>query len=239
MAGIYSVVSGAVAEEKRLGFISNNLANALTTGYKSSSPVFEAILSSSIIDTDQADSTFVATYDSHINFAQGPLVESGNKLDVALQGDGFFVIQTAQGNRYTRNGQFALDATGKLVTHDGNTVAGEGGDIIATGKQLSIEKDGSVFVDKVSVGKLKTVRFATKEYLRPVGDSLFENVNPEDQELPVTNCSVNQGYHEGSNVDALKEMIDMIACTRAYEAYGKVQQAFGDMDSKLQDVAKT
>lgn len=239
MAGIYTVVSGAAAEEKRLSFISNNLANALTAGYKSSSPVFEAVLSSSIIDTDQADSTFVATYDSHINFAQGPLIESGNKLDVALQGDGFLVIQTAQGNRYTRNGQFALDATGKLVTQDGNAVVGESGDIIANGKQISIEKDGSVFADKVSVGKLKTVRFATKEYLRPVGSSLFENVNPLDQELPTVNCSVNQGSHEGSNVEVLKEMIDMIACTRAYEAYGKVQQAFGDMDSKLQDVAKT
>ncbi len=240
MAGIYTVVSGAAAEEKRLGLISNNLANALTAGYKSSRPVFEAVLSSSIVDTsDQADSTFVGTYDSHINFAEGPLIESGNKLDVALQGDGFFVIQTAQGDRYTRNGQFSLDSTGKMVTHDGNTVAGEGGDIIANGKQISIERDGSVYADKVSVGKLKIVRFATKDYLRPVGNSLFENVNPSDEELPTVNCTVNQGFHEGSNVEVLKEMIDMIACTRAYEAYGKVQQAFGDMDSKLQDVAKT
>ena len=238
MSGVYTVVSGAVAEEKRLGFISNNLANALTAGYKSSRPVFEAVLSSSIVDTDQADSTFVGTYDSHINFAEGPLIESGNKLDVALQGDGFFVIQTGQGNRYTRNGNFALDATGKLVTQDGNTVAGEGGDIIANGKQISIERDGSVSVDKVPVGKLKLVRFATKEYLRPVGNSLFENVNPSDQELPTINCTVNQGFHEGSNVEVLKEMIDMIACSRAYEAYNKVQQAFGDMENNLQEVAK-
>jgi flagellar basal-body rod protein FlgF len=239
MSGVYTVVSGAVAEEKRLGFISNNLANALTSGYKSSRPVFEAVLSSSIIDTDQADSTFVGTYDSHINFAEGPLIESGNKLDVALQGDGFFVIQTAQGDRYTRNGQFALDTTGRLVTQDGNTVAGEGGDIsIPNGKQISIASDGSVVVDKASVGKLKIVRFATKDNLRPVGNSLFENVDPLDQELPAVNCTVNQGFHEGSNVEVLKEMIDMIACTRAYEAYGKVQQAFGDMASQLQEVAK-
>lgn len=238
MSGIYTVVSGAVAEEKRLGFISNNLANALTAGYKSSRPVFEAVLSSSIIDTDKADSTFVGTYDSQIDFSEGAFIESGNKLDVALQGDGFFVIQTAQGDRYTRNGQFTLDATGKLVTQDGNTVAGDGGDITVNGKQIAIASDGSVFVDKVSVGKLKIVRFATKEDLRPVGSSLFENVNPLDQELSTVNCTVKQGYHEGSNVDALKEMVDMIACTRAYEAYGKVQQAFGDMESQLQEVAK-
>jgi flagellar basal-body rod protein FlgF len=238
MSGIYTVVSGAAAEEKRLSFISNNLANALTAGYKSSRPVFEAVLSSSIIDTDQADSTFVGTYDSHIDFSEGSLIESGNKLDLALQGDGFFVIQTSQGDRYTRNGQFSLDSTGKLVTHDGQTVAGEGGDITITGKQISIEKDGSVYSDKVSVGKIKVVRFANNADLRPVGNSLFENVNPLDQELPTVNCTVNQGFHEGSNVEALKEMIDMIACTRAYEAYGKVQQAFGDMESKLQEVAR-
>ncbi len=238
MAGIYTVVSGATAEEKRLGFISNNLANALTAGYKSTRPVFEAVLSSSIIETDQADSTFVGIYDPHVNFAEGALIESGSKLDAALQGDGFFVIQTAQGSRYTRNGQFSLDSTGKLVTRDGEAVAGEGGDILVTGKHISIERDGSVYSDKSPVGKIKVVRFPTKEFLRPVGNSLFENVNPVDQELPATNCSVNQGFHEGSNVEVLKEMIDMIACTRAYEAYGKVQQAFGDMENKLQEVAR-
>jgi flagellar basal-body rod protein FlgF len=238
MSGIYTVVSGAVAEEKRLGFISNNLANALTTGYKASRPVFEAVLSSSIIDTDQAESTFVGTYDSYINFADGSLVESGNKLDLAFQGDGFFVIRTAEGDRYTRKGQFTLDANGKLVTHDGNTVAGEGGDIIIKGKQITIETDGSVSVDGVSVGKLKTVRFATKESLRPIGNCLFENIDPANRELPTVNCTVKQGFHEASNVEVMKEMIDMIACTRAYEAYSKMQQAFGDMESKLQEVAR-
>src|SRR5512135_3576121 len=142
MSGIYTVVSGALAEEKRLAFISNNLANALTTGYKASRLVFEAVLSSSIIDTDQAESTFVGTYDSYINFADGSLIDSGNKLDRAFQGDGLFVVHTAQGDRYTRNGQFTLDANGKLVTQDGNTVAGEGGDIIVKSGQITIETDG-------------------------------------------------------------------------------------------------
>lgn len=238
MSGIYTVVSGAVAEEKRLGFISNNLANALTTAYKASRPVFEAVLSSSIIDTDQAESTFVGTYDSYINFADGSLIDSGSKLDFAFQGDGFFVIHTAQGDRYTRNGQFTLDGSGKLVTQDGNSVAGENGDIIINGKQIAVETDGSVFVDRAPAGKLKTVRFATKESLRPVGNSLFENINPANQELPTVNCTVKQGFHEASNVEVVKEMIDMIACTRAYEAYSKMQQAFGDMESKLQEVAR-
>ncbi len=238
MSGIYTVVSGAAAEEKRLSFISNNLANALTTGYKSSRPIFEAVLASSVIDTDQADSTFVGTFESHINFAEGSLMESGNKLDVALQGDGFFVIRTPQGDRYTRNGHFSLDPDGKLVTLDGSTVAGEAGEIMAKGRVIAIEKDGSVYVDKVSVGKIKVVRFADRDFLRPVGNSLFENVEPSNKELPAVNCTVNQGFHEASNVDVIKEMIDMIACSRAYEAYGKMQQAFGDMESKLQEAGR-
>ena len=240
MKGIYTVVSGAVAQERRLGFISNNLANALTAGYKSSKAVFEGVLSSSVIDveTNKEDNTFVGTYDSRINFAEGSLVETGNKLDLALQGDGFFVIRTPEGDRYTRNGQFALDADKKLVTHDGFPVAGEGGEISVDGKEVSIEKDGSVFVDKALAGKLKLVRFAAKEFLRPVGRSLFENMNQGNGELPVVGISVNQGFNEASNVEVVKEMLDMIACMRAYEAYRKVQQTAGDMASKLQEVAR-
>ena len=240
MKGIYTVVSGAVAQERRLGFISNNLANALTAGYKSSKAVFEGVLSSSVIDveTNKEDNTFVGTYDSRINFAEGSIVETGNKLDLALQGDGFFVIRTPEGDRYTRNGQFALDADKKLVTHDGFPVAGEGGEISVDGRDVIIARDGSVFVDKALAGKLKLVRFAAKEFLRPVGRSLFENMNQGNRELPVVGTSVNQGFNEASNVEVVKEMLEMIACTRAYEAYNKVQQAFGDMGSKLQEVAR-
>ena len=238
MAGVYTVVSGAAAEEKRLSFITNNLANALTAGYKSSRPVFEAVLSSSIIETDQADSTFVGTYDSHINFSEGPLIESGNRLDAAIQGDGFFVVQTAQGDKYTRNGHFSLDPNGKLVTQDGNVVAGESGEIVAPGKLITIEKDGSIYAEKNLVGKIRVVRFADKSLLRPVGSSLFENEDPSNEASPAVNVTVSQGFHEGSNVDVIKEMIDMIACTRIYEAYGKVQQGFSDMESKLQEAAR-
>ena len=245
MSGVYTVVSGAIAQEKRLAVISANLANAMTAGYKAHKPVFEGVLSSSVIDVDQADNTFVGVFDAHINFAEGSLINSGSKLDVAIQGEGFFAVRTAQGTRYTRNGQFAIDRDKRLVTHDGDLVLGDNGEILLDGINVLVEQDGSVYVDKdgtlgnrVLAGKLKIVRFADNAYLQPIGRSLFANMNPEMREIPAEECTLNQGYYEASNVEVVREMIDMIACMRAYEAYSKVQQSFGDMTSKLMEIAK-
>jgi len=245
MSGVYTVVSGAIAQEKRLAVISANLANAMTAGYKAHKPVFEGVLSSSVIDVDQADNTFVGLFDAHINFAEGSLINSGSKLDVAIQGEGFFAVRTAQGTRYTRNGQFAIDRDKRLVTHDGDLVLGDNGEILLDGINVLVEQDGSVYVDKdgtlgnrVLAGKLKIVRFADNAYLQPIGRSLFANMNPEMREIPAEECTLNQGYYEASNVEVVREMIDMIACMRAYEAYSKVQQSFGDMTSKLMEVAR-
>jgi len=228
-----------------LAVISANLANAMTAGYKAHKPVFEGVLSSSVIDVDQADNTFVGLFDAHINFAEGSLINSGSKLDVAIQGEGFFAVRTAQGTRYTRNGQFAIDRDKRLVTHDGDLVLGDNGEILLDGINVLVEQDGSVYVDKdgtlgnrVLAGKLKIVRFADNAYLQPIGRSLFANMNPEMREIPAEECTLNQGYYEASNVEVVREMIDMIACMRAYEAYSKVQQSFGDMTSKLMEIAK-
>lgn len=247
MSGVYTVVSGAIAQERRLAVISANLANAMTAGYKAHKPIFEAVLSSSVIEVDQADSTFVGVYDTHIDFAEGSLVQTGSKLDLAIQGEGFFVVNTPQGTRYTRNGQFAIDQNKRLVTHGGAVVQGEAGpiEIAADGKSVIVDSDGSVYLaednvpgNRVLVGKVKVVRFADKSFLYPTGQSLFANVNPEMRELPAEQYTISQGYYEASNVEVVKEMLAMIACLRAYEAYSKVQQSYGDMNSKLMEVAR-
>jgi flagellar basal-body rod protein FlgF len=247
MSGVYTVVSGAVAQERRLAVISANLANAMTAGYKAHKPVFEGVLSSSVIDVDQADNTFVGVYDTHIDFAEGSLIQTGSTLDLAIQGEGFFVVNTPQGTRYTRNGQFTIDQNKRLATHGGAVVQGEAGpiEITADGKTLVVENDGSAYVvedgtpgNRVFAGRLKIVRFADKSYLEPVGQSLFANVNPGMREIPAEGYTVTQGYYEASNVEVVREMIAMIACMRAYEAYSKVQQSYGDMNSKLMEVAR-
>jgi flagellar basal-body rod protein FlgF len=235
--GVYTVVSGAVAQEIRLASIANNLANAQTPGYKSSKPIFEAVLSSAVTETENPN-TYVAVYDSHINFANAPMVQSGAKLDVAIEGNGFFVIDTPNGTMYTRNGQFTLDAEKRLVTLSGDTVRGDGGPINIDGNEVLVETDGSVFVDGSAVGKLTVTDFQDRNRLQNAGKGLFVNSDPTNGEIEASGYSVKQGAYEASNVEVMKEMIDIIATVRAYESYTRLQQSFGEMTAKLLEIGR-
>lgn len=235
--GVYTVVSGAVAQEIRLASIANNLANAQTPGYKASKPIFEAILSNAVTDTDTPN-TYVAVYDAHIDFSNAPLIQSGSKLDVAIEGDGFFIVDTPNGPMYTRNGQFALDSEKRLVTMAGDPVMGDSGPITLDGNEIIIENDGSVFVDGRAAGKITVTDFQNKSDLKPAGKGYFTNSEPTNGEIEASNYSVKQGAYEASNVEVMKEMIEIIATVRAYEAYTKLQQADTNMTAKLLDVGR-
>ena len=144
---------------------------------------------------------------------------------------------------YTRNGQFGLSADKKLVTQNGNPVMGQsGGDItldgMNSGKDIRIEKDGSIYVDKLLVDRLKIVDFANKQALQNAGGSLFVNTNEKNVEVPAERFSVQQGAYETSNVDIMSEMVRMISVLRAYESYTKVDQSASDMLGKLIDLGK-
>lgn len=235
--GVYTVVSGAVAQEIRLASIANNLANAQTPGYKASKPIFEAVLSSAVTDSENPN-TYVAVYDAHVDFSNAPLIQSDSQLDVAIEGDGFFVIDTPNGPIYTRNGQFTVDSEKRLVTMSGDTVRGDGGPITVDGKQIIIENDGSVFVDGRMSGRIAVTVFQNKGYLKPAGKGYFTNSEPTNGEIEASNYSLKQGAYEASNVEVMKEMIEIIATVRAYESYTKLQQADTNMTAKLLDVGR-
>ncbi|HAR94541.1 MAG TPA: flagellar basal-body rod protein FlgF [Deltaproteobacteria bacterium] len=236
-SGVYTVVSGAVAQEIRLASIANNLANAQTPGYKASKPIFEAVLSNAVIDSENPN-TYVAVYDAHVDFSNAPLIQSGSELDLAVVGDGFFVIDTPKGPMYTRNGQFTIDSEKHLVTMSGDRVRGDGGPITVDGRQIIIENDGSVFVDGQMSGKITVVDFENKSYLKPAGKGYFMNSEPTNGEIEASNYSVKQGAYEASNVEVMKEMVEMIATVRAYESYTKLQQADTNMTAKLLEVGR-
>jgi len=241
--GIFTTFSGKAANEIKLDIIANNLANALTAGFKASSPAFDSDLIEGGPEPDRLPAAYVNIPDSYIQFSDAPLAQTGNIFDLALLGNGFFAVSTPQGRRYTRNGQFTLDSEKKLITQDGSAVVGEnGGDITIEGSQggkdIKIEKDGSIWVDKLFVDKLKIVDFADRKALKYAGTSLFTNTDINNEEAPASGYSVAQGAYETSNVNVMKEMVNMMTAMRAYESYTQVDQNMADMLDKLIDLGR-
>lgn len=235
LKGIYRTITGKAVTERRMEMVANNIANSLTAGYKASRPIFKLI---DDIQGSEADKTVeqkgnVYTLSSFINFSEGILVDTGNNLDVGIQGDGFFVVSVNGKNMYTRNGQFTLNNEKRLVTMDGNPVLGEGGEITIDGADIKIEADGTIYVDKKFVDKLKVVTFEDKSSLKNYGKSLFINSNERASEKVPENYIIKQGTYESSNVDLIKEMVEMVSTLRAYESYTKVDQFFSEMMNKL------
>lgn len=156
----------------------------------------------------------------------GPLRETGRPADLALQGDGFFVIQTERGEFYTRNGHFTLDSNGRLVTGGGGTVQGSGGPLEVEGGVFAVEPDGSVTSGGNVLGRLQVVTFADPARLEHRGDALL--AAPRDmpaEPLPAERVQVVQGQLESSNVNPIDALVDMIAAQRAFEIESRVLQA--------------
>lgn len=239
----YVTVAGKFVNEKRLDIISNNMANSLTAGYKAVKPVFSMVSAEGQAagESGQMKNAYVGIYDTFIDFSDAPIVDSGATFDMAIVGNGYFVVQGKEGNLYTRNGQFTIDKSNRLVTMNGDPVQGSGGEIsidTTDGKEVLIETDGSIFLGKDLVDKVKIVDFNDKRGLKPVGKSLFTNENTAEPEIVPEIYAIRQGAYEGSNVNIFREMVEMIHTMRAYECYTKVDQMFGDINTKLVELGK-
>ena len=236
--GLFSNFSGKFVNSRRLEIISNNIANVSTPGFKVSRPVFNAFTGEDESGNEMLQNTSVSMYDSYLNFSAAPLLETGNNFDFAIEGEGFFVVSTKDGPMYTRNGQFTISTDKKLVTASGDPVLGKGGEINVDGNQINVESDGSVFVDKTFVDTIKLVDFEDKKYIRNYGKNLFINTKEGSAEIVPENSTIRQGYYEASNVDIMREMIEMIHTVRAYEAYTKIGESLDDVLGKLIDVTR-
>lgn len=230
--GLYIAATGMLAEQTRADITANNLANLNTGGYKKDVAVFRSfpeLLVQRINDPQDGGARPVlgslsggAVVDEVLtSFAPGVLKETGQPLDLALEGGNFFVLQTPAGLRYTRNGAFTLDGEGYIVNSDGYRLLGENGPIQVRGQKIEVNRDGTVVVDGQPVDRLLLVSFANPRDLQKAGNNLFIGVNPQ----PAVAGRVLQGYLEGSNVNAITEMIDMITIMRAYEANQRMIQA--------------
>ncbi len=219
---------------REIDVVANNIANLNTSGFKGDGAVFEEFLmpgarEGQFTGRDRRVS-FVQDRSTWHDMSQGPLQQTGNPLDVAVDGNAFLVVQTPRGERYTRNGAFQINATGELVTSEGHKVMGDAGPIVlqAQDKDINISREGTIGVPGGIRGKLRLVSFANPQALQKDGSSTFEARNGVQPD-PAQNVTVVQGSIEKSNVRAVIEMTRMIEITRSYAQVAGLLQQQGDL----------
>lgn len=215
-------------QEKRLGVATNNLANAGTVGYKRDSLLFESFLAES--------GDYVVPLGVKTDFSHGTMKNTGNTLDIALEGDGFFSVKTPNGTRYARGGNLKLNKDNILVTQAGYPVLGEVGPVrLPSGADITISSSGEILIgtglDIVPVGTLKIVDFPKPYHLEKEGEGLFRATGKEKAKK-AKDVFVQQGFVETANINSLREMISLIDIQRSYESYQKVIQSIDSINGK-------
>lgn len=213
----YTSVLGSIQQEKRMEVIANNLANAATPGYRKVGARFENFME-------------LQTY---TQTAQGPVRRTGNPLDVAINGEGYFRIQTDRGERYTRAGNLTLDAQGRLVTPQGWPVLGQGGIIQLESSQIRIDASGQVYDGDNMVDTLDVVAFFPNVRLVHDERNLLMPSDPNAFPMPAQNYTLEQGALEGANFSAVQEMTSMIETLRVFEANQRMMKISYDKDQQL------
>ena len=233
----YVALSRQMTLRRQLDIVANNIANADTTGFKSEA-LLTAVEQRAPAKSAQIPHATRFVLDSGVtrNFSQGGLQETGNDLDVAIEGDAFFTIQTPEGERYTRDGRFKLDTAGKLVTQAGEPVLAEGGAEITLrrdGSAPAIGQDGTVSQDGERVGRLGVVRFDNLAALSKTGEGryLADGVAP----VPAPDVQVRQGMLETSNVKPVLEVVNLIEVSRAYERVTRMIDQTQDLSRRAVD----
>ena len=247
---MYSALFGALSNEHRMNSIANNLANVNTTGYKRDMLAFKDTMdmyAHDVImepvasirdkkffpDPQHLSRTRIAT--SVTDFQQGGMKVTSAPLDVGIQGEGFFKIDSPDGEFYTRNGHFTVNEEGTIVNERGWPVMSEGGPITipAGTKNIVIAENGRVFADNEEVGQIQLVTVDNLAMLEKQGSNLFR-VRPgaevEEVEVDPNRSWMAQGFLEAANVDAVYEMVNMMETQRQFEAYQKIMQTSDAID---------
>lgn len=259
-SGFYAAVNGARRTTMRLEVLANNLANVNTTGFKQDDITFDSYMTQAgpeqfPLPSDNflglrgpGDIPFPYSHPAHyaysmtypradgttVDLAAGPLRQTDNPLDVAIEGEGFFVLQSPDGGRLlSRDGGFTVSITGELVSRDGLPVLGEGDAPIVVGQgPVEIANDGTVSTPAGPVGRLMRVG-VSNEALTKVGDNRY--TAPQDQQALLVDAAsgaFHQGFLEGSNANTIRGMTQLVETHRAFETYMKMLQALDSLEDK-------
>lgn len=228
-----------LAESLRMDVTSNNLANVDTAGFQRQTAHIYSLPEKPISRLHQRQAQLLGVLGtgafvdgSQSSFAPGALRVTENPLDVAIIGSGFFVINTPEGTRYTRDGRFQINPSGLLATLDGNLVRGEAGSIYVGEGDVFLNEKGEVFIAGEMVDKLLIVEFNDRNGLVRHGANLYE-APPEAGNPFRYQATVAPGTIEMANVNVVREMVNLINIQRSYEANQKVVQAFDETLGKI------
>ncbi|MBN2322365.1 MAG: flagellar basal-body rod protein FlgF [Spirochaetes bacterium] len=263
--GLYTGASGMIAQMKRIDVLSNNLANVNTTSYKKDTTISKSFPEMLVrrINDDGVRKLPIGSYDLmpvigkmgtgveinevYTRYTQGSFKQTENPFDLALEGNGFFCVETERGERYTRNGSFLIDRDGWLVTKNGYRVLGENGPVQLKKNNFMVDEDGNIFQnleyagdplrlvsmeenewnETVLVDRLKTVDFPKIRYVKKEGDSLYMETDYSGAAFvkEADRPKVRQGFLEQSNVNPVTEMVNLIEVHRSYEANQRMIQS--------------
>jgi flagellar basal-body rod protein FlgG len=248
MKAIYTPMSGALAQERVLEIIANNLANANTTGFKGDQVTFKLlepepnkhyksplppanykVSLDDVMPTRGNELAYVGVAGVERDTSQGPAIQTGNPLDIMIEGEGMLAVNTKDGLRYTRAGHLSLNGDGILVTERGDPILGDKGVISLKSSALEINRRGEIYQNGQLIDKLQIYKFKSDKDLERVGDNSYFFGGPAEAREQVKDPSVSQGYLEGSNVNAIKNITSMIIAHRSYEAYQKTVQNYDRM----------
>jgi len=235
---LYVGLSRQIVLQREMDIIANNIANVDTAGFKVESLMQKTDPGAPAVTLGGPKPVkFVAPDGVARNFGQGSLNSTGAPLDMAIDGQGFFQVQGPNGPRFTRDGRFTTDPTGKLVTQGGLAVLDESGSEItidAEKGEVTIGPDGSMSQGREAVGKVGMFTFANQGALAKDGDNLFKNVS-NLQPQPATDSKLRQGMLEGSNVKPVLEITRMVEVSRAYESTAKMMDSTADLSRRAVD----
>jgi flagellar basal-body rod protein FlgG len=221
-------VQGGLRQDRKLETVSNNLANVTTTGFKK--------------DVLSFDKAFKAQLNK--DYSQGDITPTGNPLDVAIAGEGFFKVDTDIGIQYTRDGNFSLDSQGTLVDLEGNPVLGQGGPIVidplaGQGQPIQISETGEISANGEVIDTLDIVTFEDLGKLERNGKNLLNYTGETTDEIVPDNVKVESESLEKSNVQVVDEMVKMVDYNRMFETFTKSMSTFDDIDDRaVNDIAQ-
>lgn len=226
-------LSRQIALQRQMDVVANNMANINTTGFKAEDVLFEEYVMPVARDrdfpTNDQPLSYTQDWATVHDMSPGAMIQTGNPLDVALQGPGFLVVETPAGERFSRSGAMVINAQGTLTDMNGNPVLGDGGPIQfdSTDNDISIAADGSVLTSNGSKGRLRVVEFADPQTATREGDNLWAGADP----VAAINTRIIGGAIERSNVSGVTEMAQMIRVSRAYQSLASIMQRQDELRS--------